>query len=181
MFMLWLSVFIVSGVFAQTKTAEALKGESSITYRIVHPLHKIESTSRDFSSKLEIDDVAKEIKTVEAHVDVMTFNSGNSNRDSHAMEVIDAIIYPEASFTSTVVSQHGDSVTVSGKLLFHGQTRDVDMAASMKWMGNKLEVRGGFDVSLTQFKIERPSLLLIPVEDRLSFSFEAVYVWKSAQ
>jgi polyisoprenoid-binding protein YceI len=178
-FFLCLSVISGSSIVAQTKTAEALKGESSITYLMVHPLHKIESTSKEFSSKLEIDDTAKEIKTVSAQVDVMTFNSGNSNRDSHAMEVIDAILYPDVSFTSTSVSHHGDSVAVTGKLVFHGQTRDIVIAAVSKWSTNKLEIQGRFDLSLTDFKIERPSLLMIPVEDKLSFSLDAVYVWKS--
>ncbi|HTP12644.1 MAG TPA: YceI family protein, partial [Bacteroidota bacterium] len=38
-------------------------------------------------------------------VDVTTFDSGNSNRDSHAMEVVDALTYPDVQFTSTSVVQ----------------------------------------------------------------------------
>jgi hypothetical protein len=37
-------------------------------------------------------------------------------------------------------------------------------------------VAGGFEATLTGFNIERPSLLLIPVEDRLAFTFTVTVV-----
>ena len=163
----------VSG--AQTKQVELLKDESSITYRMVHPLHEIEATSKDATYRLEIDPAKKEIKSVSADVDVMTFDSGNSNRDSHAMEVIDAISYPEVSFVSSSITQSGDSLKVTGKLTFHGVTQDIVALAASKWSPDKIEVRGSFALSLTAFKIERPSLLMIPVEDALRFTFTAVW------
>ncbi len=170
--------FLISGAItaAQTKQAELLKDESSITYRLVHPLHEIEATSRDATYQLEIDPTKKEIVSVSATVDVTTFDSGNSNRDSHAMEVIDAISYPEVSFVSSSVTQSGDSLKVSGKLTFHGVTKDIVALAASKWSTDKIEVRGSFTLSLTDFKIERPSLLMIPVEDALRFTFAAA--WK---
>jgi polyisoprenoid-binding protein YceI len=162
--------------WTQTKQVELLKDESSITYRIVHPLHEIEATSKDATYQLEIDSAKKEIVSVSATVDVMTFDSGNSNRDSHAMEVIDAISYPEVSFVSSSVAEVGDSLKVMGKLTFHGVTHDIVAMASSKWSPDRIEVHGSFVLSLTAFKIERPSLLLIPVEDALRFTFSAA--WK---
>jgi polyisoprenoid-binding protein YceI len=172
---LWL--FISSAITeAQTKQVALLKDESSITYRIVHPLHEIEATSKDATYQLEIDPAKKEIVSVSATVDVTTFDSGNSNRDSHAMEVIDAISYPEVSFVSSSVTETGDSLKVTGKLTFHGVTKDIVAMATSKWSVDKIEVRGSFVLSLTDFKIERPSLLMIPVEDALRFTFAAA--WK---
>ena len=172
---LWL--FICGAITeAQTKQVELLKDESSITYRIVHPLHEIEATSKDATYQLEIDPAKKEIVSVSATVDVTTFDSGNSNRDSHAMEVIDAISYPEVSFVSSSVTEAGDSLKVTGKLTFHGVTKDIVAMATSKWSVDKIEVMGSFVLSLTDFKIERPSLLMIPVEDALRFTFAAA--WK---
>ena len=59
---------------------------------------------------------------------------------------------------------------------FHGVTHDIVMMALPRWTSDKLEVTGQFDLSLTAFKIERPSLLLIPVEDALRFTFAVVFV-----
>jgi polyisoprenoid-binding protein YceI len=135
----------------------------------------MESTSKEINCRIEIDPAKKEIKTVSAQIDVMTFNSGNSNRDSHAMEVIDAITYPDVIFSSTSIVQNGDSLKATGKLTFHGVTRDIIIAAATHWSPNRLEVNGSFDLSLTDFRVERPSLLGIKCDDTLMFSLTAVF------
>jgi polyisoprenoid-binding protein YceI len=173
-----MAVFILSSTSAQTKVAETLAGESWIAYRLVHPLHVIDAKSTNAQYKVEVDPSTKEVKSVTAQIDVTTFDSGNSNRDSHAMEVIDAITYPDVMFTSTSVTPKGDSLFVTGKLTFHGVTNDVVLAALQQWSPNRLDVKGSFDLSLTAFKIERPSLLMIPVKDKLGFTFYAAFNWK---
>jgi polyisoprenoid-binding protein YceI len=172
---LWL--LVSAAAFGQTKAVEASKDESSITYRINHTLHHIEATSKDGWFRVELDPAKKEIKSVTAQVDVMTFDSGNSNRDSHAMEVVESIKYPDVTFASTSVTQNGDSLSVTGKLTFHGVTKDIVMTGAAKWSENKLEVQGSFELSITAFKIERPALLMIPVDDALRFSLHAMFVW----
>jgi polyisoprenoid-binding protein YceI len=144
-----------------------------VTYRLVHPLHEIEATSHDVVFKAVVDTAKKEISTVSAQVDVTTFDSGNSNRDSHAMEVVDAISYPDVSFSSTSIAAAGDSLMVTGSLTFHGVTKNIVASVRPKWTPDSLVVQGGFNLSLTEFKIDRPSLLLIPVNDTLWFSLRA--------
>ena len=146
-----------------------------MTYRMVHPLHKIEATSKEVVYDVEADPGTKEITKVSGSVDVTTFDSGNSNRDSHAMEVIDAIDYPDAKFEGTGFVQKGDSLLITGKVTLHGVTRDMTAGAVTRWTDGKLEVDGQFNLSLEAFKIDRPSLLMIPVEDKLSFDFVAVF------
>jgi polyisoprenoid-binding protein YceI len=176
---LFVEVAMIFGLYAaaysQVRTIQCIKGETSITYVLVHPLHKVESTSKDVSSAIRCDAAAKSIQSVTASVDVTTFDSGNSNRDSHALEVIDAISYPEASFSSTSITSRNDSLIVSGKLTFHGVTREISMSALPQWSEKKLTVRAAFSISLTDFKVERPSLLMMPVEDTLRFSLVAAY------
>jgi polyisoprenoid-binding protein YceI len=176
------SLLIVLALFtsgaAQTKQFQAVKQESSITYQLTHPLHEIESTSKDANCFIDADPAKKEIKKVSVQVDVTSFNSGNSNRDSHAMEVIDALSYPDSRFISSSVVQNGDSVKVYGKLTFHGITRDIGIAAKTNWSNGKLTVTGNFDISLTAFNVERPSLLMIPVKDILKFSLTQVFYIK---
>ena len=160
---------------AQPRQVEAMKDSSVVTYRMVHPLHEIEAKSKEVIYRVRINPAERLVLSVAAEVDVTTFDSGNSNRDSHAMEVIDAITYPDAVFTGTSITQQGDSLHVAGKLTFHGVTKEIVVVLRQEWNGNTLHVTGGWDVSLTAFKIERPSLLMIPVEDNLHFSLAAVF------
>jgi polyisoprenoid-binding protein YceI len=170
-----LALIAGSTIVGQTKSVEVIKSESTITYQINHPMHHIEATSKDGWFHVDVDEAKKEIKDVRAEVDVMTFDSGNSNRDSHAMEVIESMKYPDATFTSTGITQNADSIFVTGKLTFHGVTGDVLMRGVTTWMANKLVVQGGFQVSLTAYKIDRPALLLVPVDDALRFSMKVAF------
>ena len=163
---------------AQPRWATLIPEESTVGYHLDHPLHHVDATSKSVTFQLAGDPVQKQIKTINAQADVTTFDSGNSNRDSHAMEVIDAITYPDVNFKSNTVTQNGDSVTVTGKLTFHGETRDVVVKGIAKWSENRLELHGGFDISLTAFKIDRPSLLMIPVDDTLKFLIDAAFRWQ---
>lgn len=173
-FPIWTLLYVIA---AHAQSLVAVPEQSSVTYHLVHPLHKIEATSKEVHYKVDADVQSRQIKHIQAHVDVMTFDSGNSNRDSHAMEVIDAITYPDVNFNSTAITQSGDSIRVDGVLDFHGVKKEVSITGTTSWEGNRLTLRGGFDVSLAAFQIERPSLLMIPVEDTLQFAIVAVFDW----
>jgi len=168
-------VFVGMSAEGQVKSFDSVKDETWVTYRLSHPLHKIEAMSKDVNFHVVIDTVKKEIQAVSAQVDVTTFDSGNSNRDSHAMEVIDAIDFPEVTFSGKTMSHSGDSLLVSGDLNFHGIQKNIAVSVIPEWLPAELKVHGEFAVSLTDFKIDRPSLLMIPVSDTLRFSLSAVF------
>ena len=169
------AVFVALTGTAQVKKIQAEKSGTSITYHLVHPLHKIDGVSKDVECIAEIDPTAKAISAVAVSVDVTTFDSDNSNRDSHAMEVIDAIDYPEAIFKSAHVEKRGDSLFATGQLTFHGVTHDVVIAARPDWSSSQVSLSGAFSILLSEFTIERPSLLMIPVEDTLRFTLTVLF------
>ncbi len=175
---LLLTLSTVLPATSQPKQVQTLADKSWVSYKLVHPLHVVEATSRNVQYKAEIDPAKHEVTSVTAVVDVTTFDSGNSNRDSHAMEVVDALTYPDVQFVSTAVVERGDSIFVTGNLTFHGVTNAVTMAGTAHWSPEELDVKGSFDLSLTAFKIERPALLMIPVEDKLSFTLNAGFSLK---
>lgn len=170
-------LFIIAAqvLYAKPIRLKADTSQSFITYKLTHPLHEVESTSKKAICYIDADTASKEIKDVAVQVYVNTFDSGNSNRDSHAMEVIDALKYPYARFISSSVQHKGDSLLVTGSLFFHGVTKEITVRTLAKWSNNKLEVDGAFDISLTAFQIKRPSLLLIPVNDTLKFKLVQVF------
>jgi polyisoprenoid-binding protein YceI len=178
-FYLFLSVIMAGSVLlAQVKKIEAVKQESSITYKLTHPLHEIEAVSKEGYCAVDADPATQIIKHTYVKVAVTSFNSGNSSRDSHAMEVVDALSFPDAKFVSTNIEQKGDNLTVTGKMTFHGITNVIVFNATAKWSDDKLIITGAFDLSLTAFKVERPSLLMVPVKDNLQFSIYEVFKLK---
>lgn len=177
------SAIVLAALLASSDAAVHAQGagsafrcdSSSITYRITHPLHVVEATSKNVEFQIAVDTLTHAITAVSGRVDVMTFDSGNSNRDSHAMEAIDALTYPDATFRSTAVVQRQDTLQVSGALAFHGVTQPIQIHALSRSDGGELFVDGTFALSLTAFGIERPSMLMMPVEDTLRFTFHTAF------
>ena len=169
---------IAASTVAQVKTVNSIKGESSATYLLVHPMHEIEATSKEVVYTASLNPDTRSLQTVTAAVDVTSFDSGNSNRDSHAMEVVDALSFPEVTFASTSIVPQGNSLIVVGKLTFHGVTNDVTATAIPEWGSDKVVVHAIMPLSLTAFKVERPALLFIPVKDTLRFTLTAAFPLK---
>ena len=160
---------------AQVIRLRANQDESFLKYKLTHPLHEVEATSNKGVCIVNIDTASKEIKQTLVEAPVTSFDSGNSNRDSHAMEVIDAIKYPVAKFLSSDIVYKGDTLIVSGAMTFHGITKNIIFDAVQKMDGNKLEIDGSFKLSLTAYKVDRPTLLMMPVDDLLTFTIKEVF------
>ncbi len=173
---LWpMALLAVHAAWAQQLVLNAANDRSTIRYTVVHPLHTMEAVSAAAVYRLECDSGGAVLRSVSASVDVTTFNSGKSNRDSHAMEVVDALSYPDARFTSKFIARKGDSLSVDGTLEFHGILRDIVVPAKVTRSDSDLTVDADFAISMTDFGIERPSLLMIPVADSIHFTLKAVF------
>lgn len=156
-------------------SVHAQKDGSTIEYTLVHPLHTVHGISKNVSCDVKYDDTTGKVTGVSVSADVLSFDSGNSNRDSHMGEVVDAIDYPEVEFKGDSVQYlQNDSLLVTGKLTFHNVTKTIPVEVSEKFDDNDTIFNGKFFISLTEFKIKRPSLLLMPVEDKLTIEFNIV-------
>jgi len=173
--LLVLPPFWQQAVIARPQNLTALKDASTLSYHLTHPLHEVDGTSKDIDCTITYDETSQSIQSTTFSADVMTFDSGNSNRDSHAMEVLDALTYPTVSFASKTIKASANDLDVVGDLTFHGQTKSVEFIAAQSIADGKLTVTGNANVSLTAFGIERPSLLMMPVQDTLRISFKVVF------
>jgi polyisoprenoid-binding protein YceI len=152
------------------------KTASSVTYQMKHPLHKWDAMSREVSSAITYDEDTKQIDNVAVSIPVRSFDSRNGNRDSHALEVLDAIKYPNVTFVSDNVKATPDGkLTISGKLTFHNVTKPAVIQAVRTDEAGRLTVKGAFDVSLTEHQVERPSLMTMKTEDTMKMAFTVVF------
>ncbi|MGB9852703.1 MAG: YceI family protein [Candidatus Kapaibacteriota bacterium] len=162
--------------FGQSAILSNLGANTKISYELRHPAHDVVATSNALQIKIELDKSASKILNAIAQVKVTTFNSGNSNRDSHAMELVEALKYPFAKFKSTKIVDYGDSLTIYGDLTFHGVTKNITIKAKKSIKNNQLKIKGSFAISLDEFKVERPKLLFVPTEEYLRFEFETEFI-----
>ncbi len=154
---------------------QAKKDGTTIEYTLVHPLHTVHGICKDVECNIKYNDATDKVTAVSVSADVLSFDSGNSNRDSHMGEVVDALEYPEVVFSCDSVKYlNNDTLSVIGKLTFHNVTKTIPVKVSEKFDNSETIFKGDFYISLTEFKIKRPSLLLMPVEDKLTLQFNIV-------
>ena len=162
---------ILLSVFFQAPTYDITT--SSITYTMKHKLHTWDGTSKqvNVASKWNGD----KLEQISVLAKVSSFNSGLSSRDSHMIEVLDALIIPNITFSSSSIHYNGASIIVSGKLQFHGVTKDIQFNVREKKENNQLLYEGEFPVLLESFNVERPSLLFVKTDNSMNIKFALVF------
>ncbi len=152
------------------------KKASTITYAMRHPMHSWEGVSREVTAAIVFDDETKKVETVAVVAKVASFDSQNANRDSHAIESMEGIKYPNVTFSSQQVQDDGaGKLTVTGNLAFHGITKSITIPVTRKMSGGMTIYEGSFDLKLTDFKVEKPTLMMVPVEDELKLKFSLAF------
>jgi hypothetical protein len=152
---------------------------------VVHKLHHVEGVSHQLAgAAVELPDGT--IK-VSVKAEVATFDSGNGNRDSHMKEVVDAAHFPDVSVKAIVPSAVPKTfpaeVTGQAQLLvsLHGVDQQSTIPVKMSFTdATHVHVTGAFDVSWVGFKIERPSLLFVPIDDKGDIKFDLTWVAKGS-
>lgn len=175
-----LSVLIFLVIFVQAQEPAQVKffadkSQSTITYSMKHPLHSWEGTSKEINSVILADKNKGTITQAAVSVKISSFDSQNANRDSHTIEVTDAIKYPNISFASTSIKQEGDNLQVAGKLTFHGVAKDITINAEKKIVSNKVEITGSLSVNMKDYNIDPPSLMAMPTDEEIKLTFILVY------
>jgi polyisoprenoid-binding protein YceI len=169
-----LLLFLAPSAWAQ-RSLNAIQNESWVQYQLDHPMHVTVGKSPQVQGVIRYNDATQQIQAVAITVTMQTFNSNNSSRDSHMLEVVEAIKFPRVTFSSNSVVKSGDQLTVSGNLTFHGETRPVQFKAKTWVQGGKMFVQGNFDVSLAAFKVTPPSFMMVACNDALKMSFRGVF------
>jgi polyisoprenoid-binding protein YceI len=164
--------FIVS-LFFQSPTYET--STSSVTYSMVHKLHSWQGVSKDLKVATKWNEQKNEIEQISIVVNVATFNSGLSSRDSHMMEVLDGLTYPRIIFSSSSVQYTPDVILVKGKLQFHGVERMIETKVKLEKVNRRWVFSGSLPVLLEDYKVERPGLLFVKVDNKIQIDFQVAY------
>ena len=151
---------------------------SSIRFRVDHSLHGVEGESKEIDGKAVAKDDGKVVALVRAPL--ASFHSGDSNRDAHMLEVLEAERFPMVVFrgvaTAGPESAEPDApVEMRGEIELHGQKSLVRVPIKVEPQPDgTLRARAAFDVSLDAHQVERPSLLFIKVADNCRIEVDLV-------
>jgi polyisoprenoid-binding protein YceI len=145
----------------------SVSGKSKVSYKIIHKFHEVEGTSTAADARAM---VTPGLLQVQVRVPVASFDSGNSNRDSNAQAVLDAVHNPYVVLKATgapcEMKAGACDLALTGTILFHGVTQPYTITVHLRDSGaGHLAAAFQIDLILTKHQVELPSLLFIPIDD----------------
>jgi hypothetical protein len=171
-----LTLFLLLAVprFFATDQQWILK-QSTIVYHVSHPLHETEGRSRAARGKGVCHEGQCDFLIA---VPVKTFDSGDSNRDLHMIQVTRGAEFPMVTVRTRLPETASESSSVKADLeiQFAGQTAQYkQVSLDLSTQGNEKHITGTIPATLTDFKIDPPSLLTLPVKNEIPIRVDMMW------
>jgi len=147
---------------------------SFIQYEGKHLLHDWDGINQKVKGIAVVDEATDEIVKIALLANVRDFYSNNSSRDAHALEVLEALQYPEIKFYSDEIKYNSKTVRFSGSLEFHGISITQSIEADLSKTELGTELQGEFQLIPSDFGIELPSFLSVKMKDLLRINYRIV-------
>ncbi len=141
--------------------------QGTLTYHVSHPLHQTEGVSHEVRGKGICH--AGQCDFLIA-VPVKSFDSGDSNRDLHMIQVTRGAEFPMVIVRTRLPESASKSTTIQADLeiQFAGQTAQYKQVPfQLATEGNQIRITGTIPATLVDFKIDPPSLLTLPVKNEI--------------
>jgi polyisoprenoid-binding protein YceI len=146
---------------------------SEISYTGVHLLHQWTGVNKKLVGLMQTSQGAIDMIAVSAKV--ADFDSGNENRDAHALELLDVFDFPNVRFLAKKFTRNGQKVVMDGVLQFRGVNRDISVTMNLEESEDQYKVYGDFTVQPTLFNMPLPSFMLKDIDDALDISVSLIF------
>jgi|ERR1700687_1105324 len=146
-----------------------------LTYHVSHPLHQSEGVSHAARGKGVCH--AGQCDFLIA-VPVKSFDSGDSNRDIHMVQVTRGAEFPMVTVRTRLPESDATSSTINADLeiQFAGQTAQYKQVPfKLVTQGGETHLTGTIPATLADFKIDPPSLLTMPVKNDIPVRVEMTW------
>ncbi len=161
--------------FAAAANSEWVLGQSTLTYHVSHPLHQIDGVSHAARGKGICHEGECDFLIA---VSVKSFDSGDSNRDIHTLQVTRGAQFPMVAVRTRLPESAAASGSVRADLeiQFAGQTVQYkQVPLQLVRQGSEIRISGTIPATLSDFKIDPPSLLTMPIKNEIPVRVELTW------
>jgi hypothetical protein len=148
---------------------------STLRYHVSHPLHQVDGVSHAARGKGICQ--AKSCEFLIA-VPIKSFDSGDSNRDLHMLQTTRGGQFPIVTVRTRLPegAARSDTVYADLEIGFAGQTAHYARVPFHVVMdGDEAQVSGTIPATISDFKIDPPTLLTIPIKNEIPISVESTW------
>lgn len=149
--------------------------QGTVTYHVSHPLHQSEGTSHEVRGKGICHQGECDFLIA---VPVKSFDSGDSNRDLHMIQVVRGAEFPMVTVRTKLPESDASQATIHADLeiQFAGQTVQYKYVPfQLSAEGKQIRVAGTIPATLADFKIDPPSLLTLPVKNEIPIRVDLLW------
>ena len=149
--------------------------ESTLAYHVSHPLHQTDGVSHAARGKGVCHEGQCDFLIA---VPVKSFDSGDTNRDLHMIQVSRGAEFPMVTVRTRLPESVSGSSSIKADLeiQFAGQTaRFPQVPFEVTTQGNDKKITGTIPATLGDFKIDPPSLLAMPVKNDIPIKVELTW------
>ena len=158
-------LLVLPNVFAADR--QWVLKQARITYHVSHPLHQTEGVSRAARGKGVCHEGQCDFLIA---VPVKSFDSGDSNRDLHKIQVTRVAEFPMVTVRTRLPETVSAAATIKADLevQFAGQTAHYQQVAfAVVTQADDQRISGTIPTTLADFKIDPPSLMALPVKNEI--------------
>ncbi len=148
---------------------------STLTYHMSHPMHQVDGVSHAAKGKGACQDGQCDFLIA---APVNTFDSGDSNRDLHMIQVTRGAQFPMVVVRTRLAEATPPSGTIYADLevQFAGQTVHYSHVAFQKTTkGKEVEITGIVPATCADFRIDPPSFLTIAIKNEIPVRVDATW------
>jgi len=168
-------IFLALPQLAAAADRQWVLDQSTLTYHISHPLHQVDGVSHAARGKGVCHDGQCDFLIA---VPIKSFDSGDSNRDLHTLQVTRGAQSPMVTVRTRLPEAESTSTTIHADLeiQFAGQTAQYkQVPLQLVTQGNATRISGTIPATLSDFKIDPPTLLTLPAKNEMPVHVEMTW------
>lgn len=132
---------------------------------------KIDPSTKDIKIDLNINE--NDITTIRGNIAILStsLKSEKETRDEHMHELLQSKIYPNITYNIKDIKPHNANFMITGTLTLNGVSKEITTVANIVKNGTTIQIDGKFDILLTNFNMEPPSMLFLTVRDKIDIQY----------
>ena len=168
-------VFLLAWAALAWADSQWVLDQSTLTYHVSHPLHQVDGVSHAARGKGMCHDGQCDFLIA---VPVKSFDSGDSNRDLHMLQVTRGAQYPMVTVRTHLPETAAQESTIHADLDIEFAGRSVhykDVRLEVSTQGKEKKLTGTIPAKVGDFKIEPPTLLTMPIKNDIPVKIEMTW------
>jgi hypothetical protein len=168
-------LFLALPQLAPAADSQWVLEQSTLSYRVSHTLHQTDGISHAARGKGVCHEGQCDFLIA---VPVKSFDSGDSNRDLHMLQVTRGAEFPMVAVRTRLPESASTSATIHVDLevQFAGHTAQYNQVPfQLVTLGNETRISGTIPATLSDFKIDPPTLLTMPTKNEIPVRVEMTW------